>query len=107
MSNMIRIEPSPHGPVLHFEGELTIFQAGEYLTQLRALEAGEESLVADLSATTEVDGAGIQLLIALRKQLETTGSRLTLQSPSPAVTEALATCDLHEHFHMESASAPC
>jgi len=107
MSNVIRIEPGPQGTVLHFEGDLTIFQVGEYLPQLLALEADEESLVADLSATTEVDGAGIQLLIALRKQLETAGARLTLHAPSPAVTDALVTCDLCDYFHMECTSEPC
>lgn len=97
----LRIEFGVRGPVLRFAGDLTIFQVGDYRRQLLEMPSGGQEAVADLSATTDLDGAGLQLLIALQKQLRAAGSELSLQDPAAAVTAALAACNLSDHFRLE------
>lgn len=63
---------------LFISGELTIYQAAQARTQLlKALESGSlQSL--DLAGVTEIDSAGLQLLICVRKLL----------SPAPTIINA-------------------
>ncbi|WP_263262752.1 STAS domain-containing protein [Pseudomonas entomophila] len=52
----------------------------------------------DLAEVSEVDGAGLQLLLALRQQVLSAGHPLRLAGCSPAVNEALALCGLAAAF---------
>jgi anti-sigma B factor antagonist len=70
--------------------ELTIAQAALCRDQLLdALCATPGDLALDLSAVTDIDSAGIQLLLATRKSVGARGGRLHLGSPGPAVASAL------------------
>jgi anti-anti-sigma regulatory factor len=44
----------------------------------------------DLSAVTEFDSAGVQLLLVARREAARLGKRLVLQDASPAVHDAFA-----------------
>jgi len=77
------------------EGALTIPRAAELQATLRdQIEAGTTRL--DLSAVTECDASGIQLLLAMRRSLEMSGQRLQLEAISPSLGEALTRCGLED-----------
>lgn len=86
---------------LRIEGELTIYRAAELCDALKAALAAAPAgadFEVDLSAVTEMDGAGVQLLLATRKTTQAAGRALRLVAASPAVTEVLETLQLSAHF---------
>ena len=85
------------------EEELTIYTAAVWKERLLAasrVEGGE--IVLEMSAVGELDTAGLQLLILLKKEYKSQGKRLRLMNPSPAVMDVLTLCGLGDFF--ESAS---
>lgn len=78
-------------PPLRIEGELTIFRAAEWLHALRARPA---ATVIDLSGVTEIDTAGVQLLLLARREAEAEQRALRLLAPSSAVDEVFALLNL-------------
>lgn len=77
---------SQHSPVFAIEGEFSIYRATELATAMQTwmarLQPGEQVAV-DLANVTEIDGAGLQLLLSLQ---HTTG----LQSLEFCITDASA-----------------
>ena len=81
------------------EGELTIFTALAVKEQLLSAFAGEGGEVeVDLSQVTEVDSAGVQLLVAAKKESLRRGRQLRFCGHSPAVLDVLDLCDLSGFF---------
>jgi len=78
------------GRVLALEGELTVQTAADRRAVLAALLGGPGDLDLDLSAVTELDTAGLQLLLLARREIGHAGARLTVSAASRAVTEVLA-----------------
>ena len=71
--------------------ELTISHAAAWRdTLVDALCTGSSDLVLDLSAVTDIDSAGVQLLLATRRSVNERGATLTLADVSPVVADALA-----------------
>lgn len=87
-------------PVIHlaFHGEMTIFTAAGLRQQLLdALASGQEVDV-DLSLVSEIDSAGLQLMVAAKREA-TEGNRLLhFSNHSQAVFEALELCHLSSHL---------
>ena len=83
------------------DGELTIYRAAELRDTLKTVLAsvpdGHE-LEVDLSAVTEMDSAGVQLLMAVKKTARASGRDLRITRRSPAVEEVLETLRLVVHF---------
>jgi anti-sigma B factor antagonist len=52
----------------------------------------------DLSGVTEMDCAGVQLLLAARRSTDESGRELRVAGRSPAVAEVLGTLQLASHF---------
>jgi anti-anti-sigma regulatory factor len=75
---------------LALPAELTIYTAGETRPQWLAWLAADdaESLQVDASGVTEVDAAGVQLLVALARALQAQQRRLLLERPSPVLRGA-------------------
>lgn len=69
---------------LHIEGELTIFRAAELLQALTGNPPPQEI---DLSGVTEIDTAGLQLLMLAKKQALAAQRELRLVAHSAAVTD--------------------
>ncbi len=61
----------------------------EALLQALAHDSGPAPTL-DLSRVEDFDSAGLQLLLAARRQLQDEGRTLTLSQPSPAVRQALS-----------------
>lgn len=88
---------------LALEGELTIFRAAE-LRQALLDNPPPEAL--DLSGVTEIDTAGLQLLMLARGEAERAQRPLRLQAPSTVVADVLALVNLTSHFDIDSAPPP-
>lgn len=85
------------GGHIHIEGELTVFAVHALKEQLLEAMRAHSAVQIDLSGVSEVDGAGIQLLMATKREAQQREIVLTLSAPSPTVQEALNLCDLtHE-----------
>ena len=96
--------PSDHDR-LRLTGELTIYTAAETLTQLRERLAEHQACALDLSEVTEIDGAGLQLLLWLRETARARGIELRLVAHSPVVAEVLALLQLQTRSDLDSAGA--
>lgn len=58
------------GEKIAITGELTIYTVTELLRRLRAIpDLGKKNLTLDLSAVEQLDGAGVQLLLQLKKRM--------------------------------------
>jgi len=89
----------PH--CLRIDGEFTIYRAVELQSALKAALAGVPDgadLEVDLSAVSEMDSAGVQLLVAARASARAAGCELRLSGRSPAVDEVFRTLRLAAHF---------
>lgn len=80
------------------EGELTVYAVHDLKTRLLAALSDGTPLQIDLSEVSEVDGAGIQLLLATQREARQNGTTLRLNSMAPQVAEALALMDLTHEF---------
>ncbi|MEV4510072.1 STAS domain-containing protein [Dactylosporangium sp. NPDC049525] len=80
---------------LELDGELTIAVAAEQQARLRAfLQQAAGAFEIDLSGVTELDTAGLQLLLAARREAAQRGAALTFLSPSRAVHDVFVTAHL-------------
>ena len=83
---------------LALPAELTIYCAAEtrsaWLAILGATPPESGDTVVDGSAVAEVDAAGLQLLVALSRSVESRGRALILNDPSPALGAACRTLGL-------------
>ncbi len=82
--------------VLRIEGELTIFRAAELKDILLGDPAAQEI---DLSAVTEIDTAGLQLLMAAKQAATAAGRTLRLVAHSAAVIEVFELLNVAAYFN--------
>ena len=83
------------------EGELTIYRAAELAGAMKAALAevpAGGAFEVDLSDVTEMDSAGVQLLMSARRSTQESGRMLRLAGSSPAVAEVFQTLQLASHF---------
>lgn len=90
---------------LGLDGELTIYRAAELKAQLLEALEGAGALEVDLSGVTEIDSAGVQLLLLARRHAQSLGRELTLRAPSAAVLEVFELLDLAAYFGVAPAHA--
>lgn len=91
---------------LAIAGEFSIYRAAELAQSLqewlpRACAAGAAPL--DLSGVTDMDSAGLQLLLATQRSAQLLGQPLYLSAASTAVQDTLALAGLR---HLLPAAAP-
>jgi anti-sigma B factor antagonist len=94
----VRVEQRGGVLVLSLEGEMTIYRASELKAELLDPPMDCDELELDLSAVSELDSAGLQILLLLKRDLETSGRRLRLVNHSRAVYEVLELLDMQGHF---------
>ena len=75
---------------LAVEGEMTIYRAAELKPALLDLVRMHDAPALDLSAVTEFDSAGLQLLLVARQEAATLGKTLRVQDASAAVRDVFA-----------------
>jgi anti-anti-sigma factor len=79
---------------LEIKGELNIFTAAELRLQLLEAIATGTELDVDLSQVSEIDSAGLQLMIAAKRDAAVRNLTLNFTGHSPAVFDALELCKL-------------
>lgn len=79
---------------LCIEGEFTIYRSAELCATLRSAFADGGALELNLAGVTEMDSAGVQLLIAARRAALTAQRELRLVGHSAAVLEVFETLGL-------------
>ena len=83
---------------LAFEGEMTIYVARRDRDRLLEALSSASSLAVNLSQVTEIDTAGVQLLLALKAECARRELPVTLEDHSPAVLQALDAYELSAAF---------
>ncbi len=82
---------------LVIEGELTIYTAADSKPKLlAALQAPVTEF--DLSQVTEIDSAGLQLLLLAKREARTAGIELNFTGHSTAVIDCFDLCDIGAVF---------
>lgn len=92
----LSIDTENGATILNIEGELSIFDVGEY--RARLIETDFNDLIIDFSATEKIDGAGVQFLISLQKMMEDEGNVLSFTKISDSVSDCLKLYDLESYF---------
>lgn len=80
------------GPVFAITGELNIYRAAELTLALLAWvrqQSQSDQLDVDLGAVSEMDSAGLQLLLSLQRTAEAQAQPWRITQASPAVQEVL------------------
>ncbi len=82
---------------LKISGGLTISQAGESREKLLAALTGTDELEVDLSALTEVDLSGLQLLCAAHRSAMQLGKRFRLLGDNEVLAKVVADAGFQRH----------
>lgn len=80
------------------EGEMTIFRAEELRETILPLIANNQEIEIDLSRVTEIDGAGLVLMISIKLEAWQQKKELHFVGHSGVVTTAVDICDLSTFF---------
>ena len=83
-------------PTADLEGEMSIYNAALLKEQLQAFLKEKGGLELNLSKVTELDGAGVQLLLATKKEALANRQTLSLTHPSAPVLDVLELLELLE-----------
>lgn len=83
---------------LALEGEMTIYRAAELKPMLLEALRCAPRLEVDLSGVTELDTAGLQVLMLAKQTAAADGRELRLTGHSPAVVEVFDMLDLGGFF---------
>jgi len=86
------------GATLRLSGELTIYHAADLKQALLPLAADAGAWTLDLSGVTDIDSAGIQVLLAARRTLAARGAALRLTACGAAAHAALSLYDMADAF---------
>lgn len=74
---------------LRLAGELTIYTASEFKPRVLGALAGGAVLEVHAADVTEVDTAGVQLLLLAKREAVAAGKQMRVVSPSAAMQDAL------------------
>jgi anti-sigma B factor antagonist len=107
MDTEILAPEAPDVPVpLALGPELTIAHAAAWRDVLvDALCTASGDLALDLSGVTDIDSAGLQLLLATRRSVNERGAALVLHGASAPVVDALAVFGLNRHLDAADTTA--
>jgi anti-anti-sigma factor len=83
---------------LSIEGEMTISQAAELKKMIVPALTSNQDIEIDLSRVTELDSAGLQVMVSSKLEAIVRGTQLSFVGHSPAVREVLDLCDVGGFF---------
>lgn len=81
--------------------DLSIYHAQEQKQLLLDALAGTDKLELDLSAVTDIDSSGLQLLILAKREALQQNKQLIIMASSPVVTETISFCRLTAFFEKQ------
>jgi len=83
---------------LRLEGEMTIFTAQDVKERLLAPLVHCQQIDVDLSQVSEIDSAGLQLMLLVKREAAAQGKDIRFVAHSPAVVDVLELCQLTGYF---------
>lgn len=83
---------------IFLEGEMTIYAVHQIKEALMGAVEHDREVDIDLAAITEIDSAGIQLLVLAKREAAAREKRLSLVEHSPAAVEAIELLNLSGYF---------
>jgi len=86
------------GARLALASDLTIYHAGAHKEALLAALANSERLELDLSAVGDIDTAGLQLLILIKREARAQGKHVAITGHSTPVRQVIDFCNLAAAF---------
>jgi anti-sigma B factor antagonist len=97
---MVATVESGEGGLCHIavNGEMTIYAALELKNEFLSALAQGEAVELNLGGVSEIDSAGLQLLVMAKTEAQARGKTLSITGHSPAVLEILDLCDLEGYF---------
>ena len=98
MERKVKKRAASQSPALRLEGELTIFRVAELKAPILSALATPEPIEFDLSGITEMDGAGLQLLILAKREAAQVGKTVRFTGHSHVVLEVLEMTNLLGQF---------
>jgi anti-sigma B factor antagonist len=84
--------------VVYIEGEMTIYRAAEIKQTLLTSIVESAVVEFDLSKVTELDSAGVQLLMLARRTAQARHCELRLVAHSPVVRDVIELLDLGSYL---------
>ncbi|UCX04806.1 STAS domain-containing protein [Shewanella glacialimarina] len=96
---MLTFTQTDQGGLAHIEGPMTIHNATELKSQFIGALSASQHLELNLAAVTEIDAAGLQLLIMAKQHQIHIQHELTLINHSEAVLEAFEIMGLVSWFN--------
>lgn len=84
--------------LLNIEGDMTIYTAAEMKGELMTHMTQPCEREIDVSEVSEMDSAGLQLLILAKREAERQGTSLRITGHSRAVLDVLDMCNLAPYF---------
>ena len=91
-------KPASTAHALRIEGEMTIYRAAELKQTLLDSVNAQPTVAIDLSAVSEIDTAGLQLLMLAKRAAHACQRELRLVGHSPAVLDVFQLFDLAAFF---------
>lgn len=86
-STIVKITSTKKGIKISFPREFTIYQVQDIYGYLKENLDFSADMYVDMTATDEFDTSALQLLLAIRKELQTQGKQLLISASSTKVSE--------------------
>jgi len=83
---------------LEIEGDMTIYEAGEIKDLFKSTLNDHQSINVNLSAVSEIDSSGLQLMVSLKNDAEEQEKKIHFSSHSQAVIDFLDLFDMTSYF---------
>lgn len=80
------------------EGEMTICQAAELKMEVDSAIKTKQDISIDLSAVTDFDSAGLQLLMMIKTESQFSQTNMIIVDLSQPVREVIELCNLEQFF---------
>jgi anti-sigma B factor antagonist len=96
---MFTVKKQRYKCLANIEGEMTIYTAMELKEKLMPALADKRPLEINLSNVTEMDSAGVQLLMLAKKERAANEHKLTLTDHSDTVVDVFELMDLVSYFN--------
>lgn len=103
-TNAAITERSERPRTLRLSGAVDVARVRELLDAARSCAAGRSRVVIECSAVERLDAAGLQVLLALAKKLQSVNFDVRLRSPSEAVLAAVRLAGVESELPIDEAS---
>ena len=96
---MLEMQTTETGQTALIDSDLTIYEVEQFHQALAPLMDREGTLSVDLGQVSEIDSAGVQLLLVFKREREQAGRETHLVNHSDAVLDVFQLMNLAGHFN--------